>query len=208
MRGLQITAFARKHALKRISVADLIAYRQAREKLVTRVAEFKIDTEAGEFGGYAYVTPFDKVHHYAFVYGEIGDGRNVPTRLHRGNVVEDVFGGAKAIHAALSRFKREGRGVLVYLRDGTSGVPTTAIAEDSTASELERSRQWKDIGLGAQILRDLRITSIRLYATRSRSYVGLAGFGIEIASTEPLEEATVHRPMLKEPRRPRSAARC
>jgi 3,4-dihydroxy 2-butanone 4-phosphate synthase / GTP cyclohydrolase II len=208
MRGPQITAFAKKHALKRISVADLIAYRQAREKLVTRVAEFKIETDIGEFMGFAYVTPFDKVHHYAFVYGEIGDGQNVPTRLHRGNVVEDVFGGAKAIHTALSRFKREGRGVLVYLRDGTSGVPTTAIAEDSTASEMERSRQWKDIGLGAQILRDLGITSIRLYATRSRSYVGLAGFGIEIASTEPLEEATVHRLMLKEPRRPRSAGGC
>ena len=203
MRGPQVSAFARKHALKRISVADLIAYRQAREKLVTRVAEFKIETDWGEFAGYAYVTPFDKVHHYAFVYGEIGDGRSVPTRLHRGNVVEDVFGGAKSIHAALSRFKHAGRGVLVYLRDGSSGVPTTAVADDSTASELERSRQWKDIGLGAQILRDLRITSIRLYATRSRSYVGLAGFGIEIEATEPLEESSSPRVVLAEPRRPR-----
>src|SRR5205814_10474546 len=182
MRGPQIATFSKKHALKRISVADLIAYRQAREKLVTRVAEFRIDTEAGEFAGYAYLTPFDKVHHYAFVYGEIGDGRDVPTRLHRGNVVEDVFGGAKTIHAALSRFRAAGRGVLVYLRDGSSGVPTTAFAEDGTASELERNQQWKDIGLGAQILRDLRISSIRLYATRSRSYVGLAGFGIKIAA--------------------------
>jgi len=208
MRGPQVAGFAKKHALKRISVADLIAYRQAREKLVTRVAEFTIETEAGEFIGYAYVTPFDKVHHYAFIYGDIGDGHNVPTRLHRGNVVEDVFGGAKAIHAALSRFKHAGRGVLVYLRDGTSGVPTTAITEDSTASELERSRQWKDIGLGAQILRDLRISSIRLYATRSRSYVGLAGFGIEIESTEPLDEASGHRLIVKESRQPRSAADC
>src|SRR6185312_13693377 len=135
MRGPQIAAFAKKHTLKRISVADLIAYRQAREKLVTRVAEFKIETEIGEFTGYAYVTPFDKVHHYAFVYGKIGDGRNVPTRLHRANVVEDVFGGAQTIHAALSRFREAGRGVLVYLRDGTSGVPTTAIAEASAITE-------------------------------------------------------------------------
>src|SRR5207237_3008619 len=142
MRGPQIATFARKHGLKRASVADLIAYRQAREKLVTRVAEFKIETEAGEFNGYAYVTPFDKVHHYAFVYGDIGDGRDVPTRLHRGNVVEDVFGGAKTIHNALSRFKHAGRGVLVYLRDGSSGVPTASIAEDSTASELDRNQQW------------------------------------------------------------------
>ena len=208
MRGPQIAAFAKKHTLKRISVADLIAYRQAREKLVTRVAEFKIETDAGEFMGYAYVTPFDKVHHYAFVYGKIGNGRNVPTRLHRANVVEDVFGGAQAIHAALARFKDAGRGVLVYLRDGTSGVPTTAIAEETTSSELERNRQWKDIGLGAQILRDLRISSIRLFATRSRTYVGLAGFDIEIESTEPLEEASSHRLIIKETRQPRPIVDC
>ena len=208
MRGPQIATFSKKHALKRISVADLIAYRQAREKLVTRVAEFKIETEVGEFTGYAYVTPFDKVHHYAFVYGKIGDGRNVPTRLHRANVVEDVFGGAQTIHAALGRFKKSGRGVLVYLRDGTSGVPTTAIAEDTTPAELERSRQWKDIGLGAQILRDLRVSSIQLHATRSRTYVGLAGFGIEIESTEPLEEASGHKLVIKETRQPRRVIDC
>ena len=206
MRGLQVAAFAKRHSLKRISVADLIAYRQAREKLVNRVAEFKVDTEDGEFTGYAYVTPFDKVHHYAFIYGEIGDGRGVPTRLHRANVVEDVFGGAKTIHAALSRFKHAGRGVLVYLRDGTSGVPTTALSEESTASELERSREWREVGLGAQILRDLRISSIRLFATRSRTYVGLAGFGIEIEATEPLEEASTLRLIVKETRPPRRAA--
>src|SRR5271155_4796557 len=78
MRGPQVAAFAQQHALQRISVADLIAYRQAREKLVSRVAEFEIETDSGAFKGYAYVTPFDKVHHYAFVYGEIGDGTNVP----------------------------------------------------------------------------------------------------------------------------------
>ena len=206
MRGPQIGTFAKKHGLKRISVADLIAYRQAREKLVTRVAEFRIDTEAGQFNGYAYATPFDKVHHYAFVYGEIGDGRDIPTRLHRGNVVEDVFGGAKAIHNAFSRFEKAERGVLVYLRDGSSGVPTSAISEDGTASEVERSRQWKDIGLGAQILRDLGISSIRLLATRSRSYVGLAGFGIEIASTESLEEPSNLRLVVKEARQGRGAA--
>jgi 3,4-dihydroxy 2-butanone 4-phosphate synthase/GTP cyclohydrolase II len=201
MRGPQVSAFAKKHSLRRISVADLIAYRQAREKLVTRVAEFKIETEDGEFTGYAYLTPFDKVHHYAFVYGEIGDGKNVPTRLHRANVVEDVFGGATAIHTALNRFKAAGRGVLVYLRDGTSGVPTTSLAEDSTStpSEMERSRQWREVGLGAQILRDLRISSIRLYATRSRTYVGIAGFGIEIDGTEPLDEGSGHRLTIKQP---------
>jgi 3,4-dihydroxy 2-butanone 4-phosphate synthase/GTP cyclohydrolase II len=207
MRGPQIIAFAETHKLKRISVADLIAYRQAREKLVTRVAEFKIATDDGEFTGYAYVTPFDKVHHYAFVYGKIGDGRKVPTRLHRANVIEDVFGGAQAIHAALARFKAAGRGVLVYLRDGASGVPTTAISEETSSAELERNREWREVGLGAQILRDLRINSIRLYATRERTYVGLAGFGIEIDSTEPIEEAATIRLTIQETR-PRPTADC
>ncbi len=187
MRGPQVTAFAEKHRLKRISVADLIAYRQARDKLVTRVAEFKVMSEIGELAGYAYVTPFDKVHHYAFVYGKIGDGADVPTRLHRANVLEDVFGGAQPIHAALGRFKVAGQGVLVYLRDGTSGVPTTTIGEETSISERERNIQWREVGLGAQILRDLRISSIRLLATRSRTYVGIAGFGIEITETEPLD---------------------
>ena len=187
MRGPQVAAFAERHRLKRISVADLIAYRQAREKLVTRVAEFKVQSEIGELAGYAYLTPFDKVHHYAFVSGDIGDGCRVPTRLHRANVLEDVFGGAKAIRAALSRFKTEGHGVLVYLRDGASGVPTAAIGEEQTPSERERNLQWREVGLGAQILRDLGISSIRLLATRSRTYVGIAGFGIEISETEPLD---------------------
>ncbi|HJU16947.1 MAG TPA: 3,4-dihydroxy-2-butanone-4-phosphate synthase [Stellaceae bacterium] len=185
MRGPQVSAFAEGRGLERISVADLIAYRQAREKLVTRVAEFTVASEIGELTGYAYVTPFDKVHHYAFVYGTIGDGIGVPTRLHRANVIGDLFGGAKPIHEALARFKAAGRGVLVYLRDGTSGVPPTAI--EGTNSERERDMQWREVGLGAQILRDLRISSIQLLATRSRTYVGLAGFGIEIAETEPIE---------------------
>jgi 3,4-dihydroxy 2-butanone 4-phosphate synthase/GTP cyclohydrolase II len=185
MRGPEVAAFAEKHRLERISVADLIAYRQAREKLVTRVAEFKVASEIGELTGYAYVTPFDKVHHYAFVYGAIGDGTDVPTRLHRANVVEDVFAGAKPIRAALAHFRAAGRGVLVYLRDGTSGVPPATI--EGTNSERERSVQWREVGLGAQILRDLEISSIQLLATRSRTYVGLAGFGIEITATEPIE---------------------
>ena len=186
MRGKEVAAFAAHHKLRRIAVADLIAYRQAREKLVTRVAEFKVDSEIGEFTGYVYVTPFDEVHHYAFVYGRIGDGRDVPTRLHRANVVDDVFGGAKPIHTAFARFKEAGCGVLVYLRAGVAGVPTRSVGA-GTASEIERSKQWREVGLGAQILRDLQISSIRLLASRARTYVGLAGFGIEIAATETLE---------------------
>jgi 3,4-dihydroxy 2-butanone 4-phosphate synthase/GTP cyclohydrolase II len=187
MRGPQVAAFAERYGLKTISVADLIAYRQARDRLIERVAEFEVTSEIGTLKGFAYVTPFDEVYHMAFVYGRIGGGRNVPARLHRADVIGDVFGGAKPIHAALQRFKREGCGVIVYLRDGTAGVPTTMIPQESTRAEAARTRQWREVGLGAQILRDLGISSIRLLSSSQRTYVGLAGFGIEIASTEALE---------------------
>ncbi|GGE43116.1 3,4-dihydroxy-2-butanone 4-phosphate synthase [Agaricicola taiwanensis] len=185
MRGPQVAEFAARHKLKHISVADLIAYRQAREKLVERISEFTVDTEIGQLQGYAYVTPFDRVQHLAFVYGRVGDGRNVPARLHRADAITDVFGGAKAIHQALSHFKSEGRGVLVYLRDGAAGVPlNVAGSEDKTESESARHKLWREVGLGAQILKDLGVGSINLLASRERHYVGLSGFGIEIENTE------------------------
>ncbi len=188
MRGPGVAAFAAKHKLKQVSIADLIAYRQVRDKLVERVGHFSLSSEIGPLNGYAYVTPFDKVHHMAFVYGRIGDGRNLPARLHRADVIGDVFGGAKPIRASLARFKAEGRGVIIYLRDGTAGVPVAEIPhEGSTGADAARSRQWREIGLGAQILKDLGISSIRLLASSQRTYVGLGGFGIEIVATEPIE---------------------
>jgi 3,4-dihydroxy 2-butanone 4-phosphate synthase/GTP cyclohydrolase II len=188
MRGAAVTEFARKHALQCVSIADLIAYRQARDKLVKRVAEFQVESEIGKLAGYSYVTPFDQVHHMAFVFGRIGDGKNILARLHRADVISEVFGGAKPIHAALARFKAEGRGVLVFLRDGAAGVPASAIPQSGgTASEAARTRQWREIGLGAQILKDLGISSIRLLAGSKWNYIGLGGFGIEILSTDGLD---------------------
>jgi 3,4-dihydroxy 2-butanone 4-phosphate synthase/GTP cyclohydrolase II len=189
MRGRDVAAFADRHRLKRISIADLISYRQAREKLVERISEFTVTTEIGPVKGYAYVTPFDHVHHIALVYGRLGDGTNVPTRLHRANVLRDIFGGAPDVHAALRRFKEEGRGILAILRDGSVGVPASALPRNGdSGSEAARSRQWREIGLGAQILKDLGISSIRLLASAEHHYVGLAGFGIEIVTTEPIEK--------------------
>ena len=83
----------------------------------------------------------------AFVYGDIGDGKGVLARLHRADVIGDVFGGAKPIHAALARFKAAGRGVIVYLRDGTAGVPVAEIPhEGDTGADAARSRQWREVG--------------------------------------------------------------
>lgn len=182
-RGPEVTAFAQQHNLQKISVADLIAYRQSREKLVERVTTFTIESEIGPLTAYAYTTPFDAVHHFAAIYGRIGDGVAVPTRLHRADVVGDVFGGAPKVHAALARFKAEGRGVLVYLRDGTAGVPLTAPGGED-GSDHQRHKQWREVGLGAQILRDIGVSSIKLLSTTPRTFVGLSGFGIEIVGSD------------------------
>jgi 3,4-dihydroxy 2-butanone 4-phosphate synthase/GTP cyclohydrolase II len=187
MRGPEVAAFAQKHKLAQVSIAELIAYRQRRDKLVERVGEFSLSSEIGTLHGYAYVTPFDRVHHMAFVYGEIGDGKGVLARLHRADVIGDVFGGAKSIRASLARFKAAGRGVIVYLRDGTAGVPVAEIPHGDTGTDAARSRQWREIGLGAQILKDLGISSIRVLTSSKRTYVGLGGFGIKIVTTEMLE---------------------
>ena len=161
-RGPEVIAFAETHKLAHISVADLIAYRQAREKLVERVASFPVKSDIGELTGYAFVTPFDAVHHMAFVYGKIGDGKNVldapaPGRYRRRRVRR-----RQGDPRARSRASRqEGRGVLVLLRDGTAGVPVMPPGGEAKSSEAARDRQWREVGLGAQILRDLGISSIR-----------------------------------------------
>ena len=191
-RGPEVAAFAERHKLKRISIADLIAYRQSREKLVDRISEFSVTTEIGPLKGYAYMTHFDQVHHMALVYGRI-DGTNVPTRLHRANLIRDMFGGTNTVPKVLQHFQREGQGVIVFLRDGSVGVPVSALPKNGdrngdAGSEAERQRQWREIGLGAQILKDLGISSIRLLTSAKHRYVGLAGFGIEIVATEPIQE--------------------
>jgi 3,4-dihydroxy 2-butanone 4-phosphate synthase/GTP cyclohydrolase II len=189
-KGPEIAEFAAEHGLKTIAVADLIAYRQRRERLVQRVGEFPIETEIGAARGFVYATPFDPVQHLALVYGAMGDGEQVPTRLHRESVLDDVFGGRTLLGKVLERFKEEGRGVLVYLREGGSGVPVAGYrpsAPEVGRNEAAREDLWREVGLGAQILGDLGISSIKLLATRSRQYVGLAGFGITIAATEVLD---------------------
>jgi 3,4-dihydroxy 2-butanone 4-phosphate synthase / GTP cyclohydrolase II len=186
MIGPQIEAFAATHRIARISVADLIGYRQAREKLVERVATFPVNTPIGELVGHAYRTPFDTVLHFAFVHGAVGDGRGMPARLHRADILGDIFGGG-VIPRVLQRFAQEGRGVLVYLRDGAAGVPANLGGAEAKSSDGERASQWREIGLGAQILRDLGVSSIRLRTSNPRKYVGLSGFGIEISAVEGIE---------------------
>lgn len=185
-KGQQVVDFATKYKLVRVTIADMIAYRQSREKLVERVASFPVETSIGTLNGYAFSTPFDEVQHLALVYGDLGGGQGVLTRLHRANAIADVFSGGKTIEAAFERFRSEGRGVLVYLRDGTAGVPKAGLSAPAS-SDAQRAQIWREVGLGAQILRDLGVSSIRnLSSGGTKAFVGLSAFGIEIEGTEGL----------------------
>jgi len=187
MRGPDVAAFAEARGLKQISVADLIAYRQRKEKLVELIDTFPFQTEAGPATAHVYRLPWEAMHHLAIVFGDIRDGVSVPVRFHTENVVSDVFGAQRELDEVIRDFARRGRGVIVYLREGSVGVArnvrTLPTGEDH-AEARDREDEWRQIGLGAQILRDLGVTSIRLVASRERHYVGLEGFGLTIEETE------------------------
>lgn len=185
--------FAREHGLKIISIADLIDYRQRREQLVRRVASFGTRTLAGPATAILYATPFEPMQHLALVFGDLGNGERVLARIHREQPLGDLFGGgAAAIRKALERIAGEGRGVFLLLRDAVVAQPAQGDAAEPAGEEHHQSAQrrlaqWREVGIGAQILRDLKIGSIRLLAAHRRHYPGLSGFGIAIAETELLE---------------------
>jgi 3,4-dihydroxy 2-butanone 4-phosphate synthase/GTP cyclohydrolase II len=203
-RGADVEAFAAEHGLKIVSVADLIAWRQRRDCLVERVEEFFIETPAGRAQAISYRTPFDPMHHLAVVWGDIRDGKDILVRLHLESVVDDVFGRDSPLDALVTRLGEAERGVMVYLREGSVGVarsahrareevggashqgepPETQGAAETHGSAVGREEEWREIGLGAQILKDLGVSSIRLLSSKERHYVGLDGFDIEIAATE------------------------
>ncbi|HLP66628.1 MAG TPA: 3,4-dihydroxy-2-butanone-4-phosphate synthase, partial [Rhizobium sp.] len=189
-RGPQVASFAAEHGLKLLSVADLIAYRQRKETLIQLASSFGVETPYGPAKAHAYSLPWDPMQHLAVVFGDIRDGVDIPVRLHLEHVGQDVFGKGRQIDDIMKKIAEKGRGVIVYLREGSVGVgvSTTARAghHEREAHEQAQAREseWLEIGLGAQILKDLGVTSIRLFASRERHYVGLEGFGIRISGTE------------------------
>ena len=187
MKGPQVAAFADKHKLKQVTIADLISFRQARETLVERVSSVTAESPIGPLQGYSYRSPFDPIHHVAYIYGELGDGTNVLTRFYKPNILRDLFSGQEQakMNVILQRFKDNGSGVLVYLRDGAAGVPPAPLGPISSRED-DRNRQWREIGVGAQILRDLKISSIRHLTSSTHHFKGLSGFGIEIVRNEAL----------------------
>ena len=181
--------FAAEHRLKMISIGDLIAWRQRREKLVIRTREFTVSTAIGSARAYAYRTKFEDAEHLALVFGEPrGD---VAVRIHREKLVEDLFGPQSGhetslLQAALARLGALGGGVLIYLRSGFAGVPLEQLAQadGEHRSAERRGRDWLEVGVGAQILRDLGVSRLRILAGREVDFVGLDGFGLTLTGTE------------------------
>ena len=193
----ELIPFAREHGLKIISIEDLISYRVRRESFVTCVKEepLSIDGLSGVLR--IYETPFDDMQHVVAVFGDVRAREKVPTRIHREQPVLDLFGRTSGtrtwVEIAVEKLKQHGHGVLMLLRTpNVDQVNVQAAPEpvdgEQHGSALKRQQRWREIGIGAQILRDLDVRSISVLATHERAYVGLTGFGIEVAGTILVED--------------------
>jgi 3,4-dihydroxy 2-butanone 4-phosphate synthase/GTP cyclohydrolase II len=199
-----LVRFAERHGLKIISIADLIAYRREHEVQVRRVAEATIPTPYGDFRSYAYESVVDGRTHVALVLGELGDGEKVLTRVHSECLTGDVFSSLRCdcgqqLEGALRAIGDEGRGVVLYIR-GHEGR-AIGLTHKLRAYELQdRGRDTveanldlgfpadpREYGVGAQILVDLGVRSMRLLTNNPAKRAGLEGHGLSILERLPLQ---------------------
>ena len=199
----QLEEFCARHGNKMISVAEVIRYRLRHERFIRRTVEGCIDTEFGEFRTIAYKSDISPELHMALVRGEVAGQTAVLVRMHSRCVYGDVFGStrcdcARLIRASLRRIAEEGAGVLVYLHESGPGfrVQKDAAGADRMASHTREFMHYAgaegqlqlqhESGIGAQILSDLGLHTIRLLTNHPRKIVALEGFGIEIVDQEPI----------------------
>ncbi|MEE2635768.1 MAG: bifunctional 3,4-dihydroxy-2-butanone-4-phosphate synthase/GTP cyclohydrolase II [Acidobacteriota bacterium] len=202
----QLSRFARKHKLLMITIADLIKYRMRTERLVRRAAASKLPTEFGEFQLVAFESIVNGETHVALVRGDIGDGHDVLVRVHSRCLTGEVFHSARCdcgaqLTVAMERIASEDRGILLYLNQEGRGIGLTNKIraydlQDQGLDTVEANERLgfkpdqRDYGIGAQILGELGIKSMRLLTNNPRKFVGLEGYGLSVVSTLGLEVPT------------------
>ena len=198
----QLEAFAAEHGLTFITVAQLVAHRLKNERLVHRVADARLPTERGTWRVYGYRNDVDDAEHVAIVHGDIGDGENMLVRMHSKCLTGDVFHSKRCdcgwqLETAMSMVQAEGRGVIVYLDQEGRGIgllnKLKAYAlQDAGADTVEANEQLgfapdlRNYGIGAQILLDLGLRSIRPITNNPRKMVGLEGYGLRVDDRVPI----------------------
>ncbi len=194
--------FAKKHRLKLCTIADLIEYRRTREKLVERIETVKMPTDYGEFDLVLYRSKVDELNHLALVRGTVAGKKNVLVRVHSECLTGDVFGSRRCdcgpqLHQAMRQIAEAGCGVIVYMRQEGRGI---GLAPKIKAYKLQEQgydtveaneklgfkMDLREYGLGAQIIADLGLKTIRLLTNNPKKLVGLAGYGLEVVEQVPI----------------------
>ena len=199
----ELAMFAERHDLLIVTIADLIEHRMQTERLVRRIAAAKLPTEYGEFQVIAYQSVIDEATHVALVRGEIGDGEGIIVRVQTRCLTGDVFHSdrcrcGRQLRAGLARVAQEPSGVLVYLNQDSQGL---TLANQIRAYELQDQGidtleanagigvglDQRDYGIGAQILGDLGVRTMRILTNNPRKFVGLEGYGLSIVESVALD---------------------